>query len=267
MKSGYTSLVPAVEQAGKILVCLAQGPSFKMRLTDICNHVDIHKSKGYSILNTLQKFGFVQKDPEAKTYSLGPGLISLSRRVLDNLDYQEVVAPFLGTLAKQTKSTALFGVIADGHLFVVAKREGNQDIGITIRLGHRFPITWGAHGKAIVAFLPDVERERIMAGEKLYFHGDVSQLDRDRLQKELAACRRSGFAVDRGELSPGINAVASPVFGSHGKLIGCLFVIGTFPASLIQQYGSMVAESARKISYALGADVEQIYHHVPMDDG
>lgn len=73
--SVYKPLVPAVEQASRILLCLGESPQFKMRLTEICKQVGIHKSKGHSILNTLKQFGFVQKDPLTKVYSLGPALI------------------------------------------------------------------------------------------------------------------------------------------------------------------------------------------------
>ena len=88
-----------------------------MNLTDICKNVGIHKSKGYSILNTLQKYGLVHKDQLGKTYSLGFGLISLSRRVLDNLNYEEIAGPYLEKLAKQTHSTALLGII-DNTMFL-----------------------------------------------------------------------------------------------------------------------------------------------------
>ena len=108
-KSVYKPSVPAVEQASRVLLCLGESPNFKMRLTEICNQVGIHKSKGHSILNTLKQFGFVEKDTQTKTYSLGPALIFLSRHVLDNLHYPEIVAPFLDDLAKETNGTALFG--------------------------------------------------------------------------------------------------------------------------------------------------------------
>ncbi len=37
--------------------------------------------------------------------------------------------------------------------------KGNQDIGFTVRLGHHFHLTLGAHGKAIMAFMDEQERE------------------------------------------------------------------------------------------------------------
>jgi DNA-binding IclR family transcriptional regulator len=259
-KSVYKPLVPAVEQASRVLLCLGENPHFKMKLTEICKEVGIHKSKGHSILNTLKQFKFVEKDPEVKTYSLGPALIFLARHVLDNLRYPEIVAPFLEDLAKETNGTALFGLIYGEHLLVVGKREGNENIGFSIRLGHRFHMTLGAHGKAMVAFMPEPERERILTKKRVYFHGlDISRLNMKRLREELTKCRQLGYAQDVGEITAGVNFVSSPVFGLQEKIIGCIILIGTFAETLIKKYGPKTADVARKVSYKLGADVKNFY--------
>lgn len=258
-KSVYKPSVPAVEQASRVLLCLGESPNFKMRLTEICNQIGIHKSKGHSILNTLKQFGFVEKDTQTKTYSLGPALIFLSRHVLDNLHYPEIVAPFLDDLAKETNGTALFGLIYGEHLLVVVKSEGNQNIGFTIRLGHRFHITLGAHGKAIVAFMPEADREKILTKKRVYFHGlDISRLNMKRLKEELIKCRQLGYAQDIGEVTQGVNFVSAPVFGVQEKIIGCIILIGTFSESLIEKYGPKTGDVARRISYKLGADIKNL---------
>jgi DNA-binding IclR family transcriptional regulator len=252
----YSSLVPAVEQASRILMALAQNQSGKMSLTEICCEVGIHKSKGYSILNTLQQFAFVQRRSNSKTYSLGPGLLFLSSKVLNNMDLREAVAPVLRELSLETKSTAFFGLISDDHLFVVAKDEGIQDIGVTIRLGHRFPLTWGAHGKSIVSFLPEAERRNILAGSKLYFHGTPSSFDSSRLEQEMAQCRKTGYTTDLAEMISGIHAIASPVFGPSGKLMGSLVVTGTFAKDSAETYGTGVARAATKFSELIGGTLQ-----------
>ena len=265
-KSVYKPLVPAVEQASRVLLCLGESPNFKMKLTEICKQVGIHKSKGHSILNTLKQFGFVEKDPQTKTYSLGPALIFLSRHVLDNLYYPDIVAPFLDDLAKETNGTALFGLIYAEHLLVVGKREGNQNIGFSIRLGHRFHVTLGAHGKAMVAFMPEADREKILTKKRVYFHGlDISRLNMKRLRDELTKCRQLGYAQDVGEITTGVNFVSAPVFGVQEKIIGCIILIGTFPEGLIEKYGPKTADVARRISYKLGADMKNLSKDVKGD--
>jgi DNA-binding IclR family transcriptional regulator len=252
-KSGYKALVPAVEQASRVLICLERSQKFKMTLTEICREVGIYKSKGYSILNTLKQFGFVEKDPQTKTYSLGPGLLFLSRYLLDNLDIRERAAPFIEKAAVETQTTALVGLISADQVFVVAKHEGNQNIGMTIRLGHRFHITVGAHGKAIVAFMPEHEKKRILARKRLFFYGDPAHLDMKKLKTELEECRLKGFSQDIGKLQPGINAVSSPIFGPNQRIIGCVILMGTFPEELIEIKGEKVVETAKQISWTLGA--------------
>lgn len=260
-KSVYKPSAPAVEQASRVLLCLGESSQFKMRLTEICQQVGIHKSKGHSILNTLKQFGFVERDPEAKTYSLGPALIFLSRHVLDNLHYPEIVAPFLDHLAKETNGTALFGLIYGEHLVVIGKSEGYQNIGFSIRLGHRFHITLGAHGKAIVAFMPEADRKKILTRKRVYFHGyETTRLNMKRLREELVRCRQLGYAQDVGEITTGVNFVSAPVFGVQEKIIGCIILIGTFGDSLIQKYGPKTADVAREVSYKLGANVKTLFN-------
>jgi DNA-binding IclR family transcriptional regulator len=249
-------LVPAVEQAAIILIFLAKNPHSKVNLTEICEGVGIHKSKAFSILHTLRQFGFVEKDPKTKYYALGPGLLFLSRRVLDQLDLREVVTPFLEKLAKETNSTALLGLISEDQVFVIAKHAGNQNVGVAIGIGHCFPLTGGAHGKAIVAHLPEAEQSKILEKKKLYFYGDSGKLDLKRLKEELQACRQSGFAKDIGGLQPGINAVSAPLFGINAVMMGCVILIGTFPEESADHYGQKIVKIGREISYKLGGHPE-----------
>lgn len=251
-KPDYSALVPAVEQASRILLALAQAASSQLSLTEIARQVGIHKSKAYSILNTLSNVNFVQRDPLSKAYSLGTGLLFLAGRVLESLDLRDTARPFLKRLSESTNSTAFFGMISERHLLVVAKDEGDQDIGLTIRTGHRFPLAWGAHGKSIAAFLPRQEREALLKSDKLYFHGSPAGIDRRRLNTELQEFRRIGYATDLGEMKVGIHAVAAPVFGRGGTVIGALVVLGTFPKQMADQYGSYVVRAAREFSESIG---------------
>jgi DNA-binding IclR family transcriptional regulator len=259
-KSNYKPLVPAVEHASKVLLCLGAGDKFNKRLTEICEQVGIHKSKAYTILNTLMKFGFVEKDSQMKTYSLGPGLILLSRYFLDNLPYMQVVSHFITALGRETKSTALFCMISGGYVFILEKYEGNQNVSFTLRIGHRLHITLGSIGKSIVAFMPDEKREQILARKKLYFHGDPASLDLKQLRNELEECRRKWYASsDIGEITPGISAVSAPVFGPNNQVIGCVALLGTFSRYMVEELGAKTAYTGRQISHRLGADLKSIY--------
>ena len=97
---------------------------------------------------------------------------------------------------------------------------------VTIRLGHRFPLTYGCHSKAIAAFLPDDEVGILLKDKKLYFQGDPARFDKNKSIAEIERCRKDWFAVDVEETTPGLNAVASPVFGPNNRPLGYIVGIG-----------------------------------------
>ena len=264
-ESIYKPMVPALEQGCNVLLCLAEKPKLKMSATEIAKRVGIHKSKGYFILEVLERFGFVEKDPRTKTYSLGIGLLFLSRHVLDNLNYVDVVNPFLKLLAEETDGTALFGLISGEYVYIITKYEKPQNFGVTNRVGHRFHLTYGAHGKAIVAFMSDMDRERVLTMRKVYFYGNDSKLNMERLREELTRCRQLGFAVDPGESQPGINTISAPVFDFLGNVIGCILLVGTFSDSMIEKYGHRTANIAAQVSFKFGANIEHLYKISPKD--
>ena len=72
-KSAYKPVVPAVEQASRILLFFEESPHFKVILTEIGQQVAIHKSKAFSILKTLKQFGFVE------TY--GPKVVNAAKQI------------------------------------------------------------------------------------------------------------------------------------------------------------------------------------------
>jgi DNA-binding IclR family transcriptional regulator len=249
-------LVPAVDQALRVLFRIAQAESAHMNLTEICERVGIHKSTAFCILHTLRKFGLVQTRGRGKGYTLGPGLIGLSRRFLDTLSAPKLAEPLLAELAERAGATAALGLIADRNVFVAAKHEGGRVLGITMRVGHRFPLTYGCHGKAIAAFLPEEELDTLLRDEELYFHGDPSQFDRNKLNEELSRCRKEWFAEDLEEMAPGLNVVAAPVLGPNERPIGYMAVLGLVSAEAVRRCGPLVAEAAKTLSRQLGARVE-----------
>lgn len=257
--SQYTKTVPAVDQALRILFFMAKSKSAKLSLTEICKGVGIHKSKGYSILNTLNKYGLVEKNYEDKQYTLGLGILPLSRRILEDLDLRRLAFPYLEKLSDLTKTTAIFGLIFGENLLVFAKKETENPINVTIRLGYSFHVTHGAHGKAIAAFLEEEELTSLIKRKKTYFFGDPSKFDRERLYSELSYCRMRGFAYDIGELHPGISAISAPIFNSKNRVIGVFLILGTYGVEKVEEFGSAVYEAARDFSLQLGASLKETY--------
>ncbi len=258
MKNTHKPIVPAVDQAAQLLIHLEKHSGSGKTVTEICRDIGIHKSKGYSILNTLMNYDMISKNQDSKKYSLGPGLINLARNVLDNIDIKQISEPYLRELADETKSTAVLGQISGDHIFITSRKEGDESIGVTIRPGKMLHITHGAHGKAIFAFMNDAAKQRILDKGEFYFCGDGTSVNLNNLQPEFMQCRTKGFAVDAGETNPGINALSAPLFDHTGNVNGCVILIGTFTRNKFNTFGKKVTQISRRISEKSGVAPENI---------
>ena len=249
-------IVPAVEQAIRVLLCLAGSKSSHMSLTEICEDVGIHKSKAFGILHTLHQFNLVQIRGRKKGYALGTGLIALSRKVLDGINVIAFADPILKELSDKVGGTAALGIIDGDSVVVVSRYESNKNIGVAIRVGSKVPLSFGSHGKAIAAFMAKDDLDALLQKEKLYFHGKPDKFDKDRLLKELDECRKTGYSTDIGEVNPGLNAASAPVIDISGKPIGYLLVLGLFTPEATLEYGPLVAGAGKDLSRQLGANLE-----------
>jgi len=84
-------LVPAVEQASRVLSACWHRASH-MSLIEICAQVGIHKSKAFSILETLQRFGLVQRNTDGKDMLLARARLALTEGS-DNLSPPRLASP------------------------------------------------------------------------------------------------------------------------------------------------------------------------------
>jgi len=250
-------IVPAVEQAIRVLLCLADSNSSHMSLTEICEQVGIHKSKAFGILHTLQRFSLVRSRGRKKGYALGTGLITLSRKVLDGFNVIAFADPILEDFSKKVNGTTALGMIDGDDVVVVSRYESETDIGITIRIGNHFPLSYGSHGKAIASFMTEDDLNNLLQKEELYFHGKPEKLNRELLMEELKECRKTGYAIDIGDMTPGINVAAAPVIDISGKPIGYIAVMGLFTPEATKEYGPIIAETGRDLSRQLGADFDK----------
>jgi len=244
--------VPAVEQAIRVMLCLADNGSNPKSLTDICQEVGIYRSKAFSILSTLSEYDLVKKNSNKRGYVLGPGLLTLTGKMIENLSVSRLVEPILYDLAKKAGATVALGVISDDKTFVVAQYEGAPGIGISAPIGHVTPITYGAHGKAIAAFLPEAELKELLKNKNLFFHGSPDKYSRTRLKKELEQCRCNGFTLEMGDMQPGVNAIAAPILDQNGYPIAYITIVGFFSKEVALKLGPLAADTVKTISKETG---------------
>jgi IclR family acetate operon transcriptional repressor len=76
-------------------------------------------------------------------------------------------------------------------------------------------------GKAILAWLPEEEIKRILAGGMKRFT-DRTITDLPTLLESLRLVRRNGYAIDREEFLPGVLCVGAAIRDQAGTVIGAI---------------------------------------------
>lgn len=217
----------------------------------------IPRSTVYRILNTLEDHRVVQREAALGTYRLGPRLLSLARQVAAEVGPAAlgvVARPHLERLVAATGECSKLSIVDAGETLVVEAVQSTHDYAIAVRVGRRLPLHAGAAGKVLLAWLPDAERASLLAGTLGGFTA-LTTTDPRRLADELATIRREGWAVDRGEHTTSIHAVAAPVLDHAGRAVAAVSIpyLATTDAARTALLHEAVVATARALSRELGA--------------
>lgn len=239
--------VQSVDRAVSVLEFLA-GAGWS-GVTEIADALGVHKSTSWRLVATLEARGLVAQHEDTGKYHLGFGLVHLARAVTVGFDLKRRARPVSERLADQTGETVVIAV-PDGDGVVNIDQIIPQSGVVSMSwMGRRTPLHCSANGKALLAFLPDDEREETLAAPHERFTPHTV-IDRDQLEQQLAAVRRDGYAAALEELEQGLNAVAAPIMAADGELLGALSISAPawrLPAERVPELGKLAADAAYEI--------------------
>ncbi|MEU6217645.1 IclR family transcriptional regulator [Streptomyces sp. NPDC047022] len=248
-------MVQAVQRAVQILRELAStGP--RLGVTELADRLGVAKPTVHALLRTLEAEGLVVQDRDSSKYQLGPDLVQLGNAYLDTQELRTRSLTWSDQLANRANEAVWVAVLTGDHIMVVHhafRPEGAVQI---LEVGAVVPWSTCALGKAIVAFLPARERERLLEGEPAVLTG-ASVTDPDELAGQLKEVLRAGYAIEDQESAIGDAGIASPVFDRSGEVVGALGIVGPVERLLAesarQELAVAVRETARNLSRDLGA--------------
>ena len=135
----------------------------KLGITEISKMLQIPKSTTHDIVTTLEKEGILEKDSESSKYYLGIKLFELGDRARENFELRKVAIPYLKELNEMFDETVHLTVPENGEVLYIECFESTKRLRTYSVIGIRAPMYCTAVGKAILAFLPDKEINKIIA--------------------------------------------------------------------------------------------------------
>lgn len=223
-------------------------------VSQVAREVGLPVSTVHRLLATLVKRGFVNFDSGSRRYYLGLRVFELSSRVSLVKGFSEVALPTMRKLASITGESVFLAVREGTELVYIERVEGQSRIQISGTIGARGCLYCTAQGKAILAFMPETEREEILSRIHLERRAPNTITDPERLRKDLVRTRERGWAMADEENEEGIRAVGVPLMNSRGRPVAAMSVAApVFRVSLqgLEKWAPLLSEAAREIELQL----------------
>jgi DNA-binding IclR family transcriptional regulator len=246
--------VKTVAKAMQILHAFSNAEP-ELTIGELSERLKMHKSIVSRLVTSLAEWRMVERDPVTKRVRLSIGALQLGMQVANQNPLHRLALPLLGSLVEKTRHTAHVSTRDHCEMLVVASVLSPEALRVTLQLGDRRPLHAAAAGKIFLAFLPETQRDLIIAEAGLPALTDETITEAKDLIVQLAAIRRAGVAFNNGESAVGVGAVAAPVFGADGTVAGA--VSSVFPLNIVRgatrsTITDHVRQAARELSLSLG---------------
>lgn len=243
--------IEAVGRALNVLETLAEKPG--LGATALATEMGLTKSIVFRILQTLEEAGYVHRDPERATFSLGYRVVLLGERVGREGALLHVAPSIMDELRDETGENVNL-VIREGSFAVaLATREGLHAIRIFAQNGQKGPLHAGGASMLLLAYAEPSILDRVLTSELTSFTNHTIT-DPDQLRKILHRIRVNGYNVALNDLDDGAFSIAAPIFNASGEVVAGLSIAGAavrLDEPQRELYIEAVKSAAQKISAKL----------------
>ncbi len=248
-------MVPAVKRAFEIIELLARrdpGAS----ISEIGRELGLPLSSVATIVYTLTDLGFLERDEQTARYRLSVKMYGIARRAMDRMDLVAQCHSLLEELVRTSRLTCHLAVLRGAESMYVDRMPGDGLVQFQSYIGMRWPVHTSAVGKALLAFQPKAELQRLLRGMTLKRVTPYTITSKRSLERELRETRRRGYSWELNEGEVGIGCVAAPVFNHRHEVVAALSLTGTahqVSRARIPSLGSLVKRFAGRMSARLGS--------------
>jgi DNA-binding IclR family transcriptional regulator len=246
--------VQSVDRVVSILTILAAGPASGMRLTDIARKAGLDKATASRILDALCHADMVCRDAEERLFQLGSEQFFLGMAAQRNFTLVEDMRPAVQALATRTGDTAFLSMRSGNHSLCALRETGDYPVQIrTLNVGSRRPLGIGGSSLAILAALPEEERETVLTNNAEQI-GEYPRFSVDFLRDEVRRTHQQGYVFTQDHLIKGVWCVATVVRNPKGLPlagVGVASIPGRFEGNRLALQVQAVREAAMEMEFLL----------------
>lgn len=220
--SGFST--PSLDRALAVLECLGRYPS-GASLSTIATDLGLSTNFVYRVTQALVAHGYALRDAD-KRFRVGPKLLGLCQPIHDDIPLAEAALPALRWLSEETGEAAHLGMITGSEGIVLERVLGTALIKFYVERGSRFPLHTSAPGKVMLAFLPEKQRDEVIARLDFKRYQPWTISSPKEFRRVLEEVRELGFATDLGEHLEGHHCLGAAVLDAAGHATASVWITG-----------------------------------------
>ena len=221
------SQVPAATRAMRVLRFLAGQPD-PVPLDRIMRACELPRSTTYHLLNAMIEEGFVVHVADEHRYGLGLAAFELGSGYARQEPLQRLARRPLAALVDRVGHSAHLAVLHGREVLYVVEERAPGRPPLVSDVGVRLPAQLTASGRAILAQLPAPQVRALYSQPSDFVdrHG-LGPRTLSALRRLLTDTRQRGYAVEDGEVTPGLASVAVAVADHNQHPVAAVAV--TYP--------------------------------------
>jgi IclR family KDG regulon transcriptional repressor len=255
-RSRFLQRNQSAERVGHVLDLLSLS-AHALSLQQLSRQLGMHPSTAHRLLRTLEDQQLIIRQDSTELYRLGPKILTLSTRMLNQYPVRDIAAPYLYRLASDLGHTAVLAQYANGYITYLDCKEGPDPLNIVLRSGGTVPAHCVPSGRVQLAFLPRKELEQFIERGLEPCRGADSggPTSADALRRKLASIRQRGYEAGGGWL-PGVAGLAVPILDLDQQPIAAISMVtfaGQVDPKQIPEMAAMIKAAADEIAAKMGA--------------
>jgi IclR family pca regulon transcriptional regulator len=220
-------------------------------LTEMAKRNNLTLGTAHRYLLTLKELGYVTQSAEDKKYRLTPKVLSLGFSALQSMELRARILPYMIQMTRSRGVTTQCAILIGKEIIYIERIQHSGHIALDLKVGSRLPAYCTATGKAILAFMDERERLKLIRKMDFVRMTPFTITSKETLVNDLEATRKRGYAVNNQELVIGFKAFAVPILydGKVEASVGVSFGLhqlesGDLESVLIEE----MLEIAKKVS-------------------
>jgi IclR family pca regulon transcriptional regulator len=228
------------------------GEKTALNLSEIGIAVGMTKSSAQRCTHTLERLGYLRRNPTVKRWVLTPRALSIAHAYLSGHLLIEQSTTHLIDLNQASGESVSLSEPDDTDMVFIARFPSHKRFFIHMPIGRRLPMYCTASGRAYLSVLPRKDAQQILRRSTLRQFTPLTLTEPKQILRQIDAAREVGYAWTGQECYRGDLTIAAPVLGSDGGPVAAINI--SAPTSrwtldeLRSKLSSLLLETARAAS-------------------